>query len=135
MASNLYTCIGEEKTLHEDCEGHFLTAPRSVQLQLTDIINFFGDYLPLKAMLFLDTDVTSSRCNEKVSHLELEVITVMSIGVESSIIATTCWNREEKNYIIPDIDNDIHIPIAIPTDLKIYVTVFGDKLEEDGSNM
>lgn len=39
------TCF--EKTLHEDCEGHFLTAPGSVQLQLTDIIDFFGDYVHL----------------------------------------------------------------------------------------
>ena len=84
-------------------------------------------------MLFVDSDMTSLECENKVSHLESEVVTLMGVSVESSMIATTCWNREEKNYVIPDIDYKVHIPIAIPIDLKISITVYGDKLEEDGS--
>ena len=70
------TPVGEEKTLYEECEGNFLTDPGSVRLYLTDIVDFFSDCLPLKAMLFLNSDVT----DDSVSHLVSEVITMTPLS-------------------------------------------------------
>ena len=116
----MYTVIGKEKTLYEDCEGHFLTDPGSVQLYLTDIVEFFKDCLPLKAMLFLDSGTISS--DDKILQLASEVITLRHIEVESSIIATTCWN---------DIESEHLVPIAIPVELQITISGLGDQSEDE----
>ena len=115
--------IGKEKTLYEDCEGHFLTDPGSVQLYLTDIVEFFKDCLPLKAMLFPDNSGISS--DDKISQLASEVITLKHIEVESSIIATTCWNESDS------IESEHLVPISIPVELQITVAVLGDKSEDE----
>lgn len=120
------TPVGEEKTLYEECEGNFLTDPGSVRLYLTDIVDFFSDCLPLKAMLFLNSDVT----DDSVSHLVSEVITMTHISVATSIIATTCWNEEGGDQI-PDLDDEDHIPIGIPIELEIAVTLLRAQSEDE----
>lgn len=38
----------EEKTLYDDCEGNFTTAPSALQLFLPEILENLGDCLPLQ---------------------------------------------------------------------------------------
>ena len=124
------TCIcntGEEKTLYEDCEGNFLTDPGSVRLYLTDIVEFFGDCLPLKAMLFLNSDVTE----DSVLHLVSEVISLTHISVMTSIIATTCWNGEHNSDVIPEVSGEDQIPVAIPIELEISVSILEAQSEDE----
>ena len=91
-------------------------------MYLTDIVEFFGNSLPLKAALFLANDESSE--NEKIAHLDLEVITLMSVNTESSIVATTIWDRKDA---IPNLDDDNIVPVFIPIDLKIKVALLNDK--------
>lgn len=123
----LFYILGDEKTLYEDCEGCFLTDPGSVRLYLTDIVEFFGDCLPLKAMLFLNSDVT----DDSVSHLVSEVITLTHISVMTSIIATTCWNEDDSSATIPDVDDEDEVPIAIPIELEISVKILEAQSEDE----
>lgn len=118
--------LGEEKTLYEDCEGHFLTDPGSVRLHLTDIVEYFGDCLPQKALLFLNSDVT----DESVSHLVSEVITLTHVSIMSSIIASTCWNGEDDD-LLPEVTDEDHIPVAIPTELEISVSILKAQSEDE----
>ena len=76
----------------------------------------------MKAALFLPDDESSE--NEKIAHLDMEVITLMSVNTESSVVATTIWDRKDD---IPNLDDDNIVPVSIPTDLKIKVTFLNDK--------
>jgi hypothetical protein len=80
----------------------------------------------LKATLFLD----SVESLGPLPNLTSEVVTLNRTDVESFIIATTCW---DENDAIPDIDTDHGdlVPVAIPTDLKISVTLLGDQSESE----
>ena len=108
--------------------GCFLTDPCSVQLFVNEIVDHLKDSLPLKATLFLDSDIDVS--DSRLSSLASEVVTLKRTDVESFIIATTCW---DENDAIPDIatDRDDLIPVAITTDLKISVIVLGDQSESE----
>ena len=75
-------------------------------------------------MLFLDSGISS---DDKISQLASEVITLKHVEVESSIIATTCWNINDSD----DIESDQLVPITIPTELQITVVVFGDQSENE----
>ena len=104
--------IGEEKLLYRQCEGHFLTDPGSVRLYLPEIAEFFHESLPILAKLFINSDVT----DDSVSSFASEVVKMTHTSVESAIIATS-WNAEETG------ENEQSIPIAIPVDLNIEVSV------------
>lgn len=121
MNKDSYKYTGEEKTLYRQCEGHFLTDPGSVRLYLPEIAEFFRESLPLEAKLFLNSDVT----DDSISHLVSEVVTMTHVSIESSIIATTCWNDESKPNVLEEIgdENKSCMPIAIPMDLKIEISV------------
>ena len=107
--------------LYRECEGHFQTDPGSVRLYLPEIAEYFKDSLPLVARVFLNSDVT----DDCISSLVSDVVTLTHVSVESSIIATACWNDDSKpNSLeeITDADNQ-KIPIAIPMDLSIEVSL------------
>ena len=124
---NVYWFVDKQKILYEDCGGCFLTDPSCVQLYATDIIEHLKDNLPLKATLFLDD---SGESDSTLSDLTSEVVTLKHTDVESFIIATTCW---EENDAIPDIDTDCDdlVPVTIPTNLKITVTMLEDQSENE----
>ena len=81
----------------------------------------------MKAVLILDSDVSDS---SSLTSLASEVVTLKHTNVESFIIATTCW---DENDAIPDIaaDHDDLIPVAIPADLKISVSLLKDQSENE----
>ena len=114
--------VGDEKMLYRECEGHFQTDPGSVRLYLPEIAEYFKDSLPLVARVFLNSDVT----DDCISSLVSDVVTLTHISVESSIIATTCWDDDNSDSDSPedttDADNQ-KIPIAIPMDLSIEVSI------------
>ena len=100
--------------------------PSCVQLYASEIVEHLKDSLPLKATLFLDS--IESDC--PLPRLASEVVTLKHTNVESSIIATTCW---DENDAIPDIDTDDDniVPVAIPADLKISVTLLANQSENE----
>ena len=119
--------IGDEKTLYPECDGHFSTAPGGIPLLLTDIVEHLKDSFPLNAILFLDSDL----CNDhNIVHLASTVVTLTQVSTESSIIATSCFDENDASL---DIDEDA-IPVAIPTDLKITLTVLKKQSENESLN-
>ena len=88
-----------------------------------DVTEHFRDSLPLDAVLFVNSEVL----NDKIAHLNSEVITLTQLAVRSSIVATTSANESGE---IPEID-DYTITASVPTDLKIYVSVLGGQLKDD----
>ena len=114
--------IGEEKLLYRQCEGNFLTDPGSVRLYLPEIAEFFRESFPIVAKIFLNSDVT----DDNVACLVSEVVTMTHVSIESSIIATTCTDvQSNQNELeVEEItESEQCIPIAIPVDLKIEVSV------------
>ena len=107
--------------LYRECEGHFQTDPGSVRLYLPEIAVYFKDSLPLVARVFLNSDVT----DDCISSLVSDVVTLTHISVESSIIATACWNDDSEPNSLEEITDadDQKIPIAIPMDLSIEVSL------------
>ena len=80
----------------------------------------------MKATLSFDYDASDTA----LPSLSSEVVTLKHTDVESFIIATTCW---DENDAMPDIatDRDDLVPVAIPADLKISLTVLGDQSENE----
>lgn len=103
----------EEKTLHEDCAGHFTTDPYRVRLYPPEILAHFSDLLPLKSMLFINAETSE----ELPIHLTSDIITLTHSITETSLIATTCW----EGGIAPT-DED-RVPVDIPIDLDIEVVI------------
>ena len=116
-------CIRDR--LYGDCEGYFHTDPESVSLYLNDIVEFFGNSLPLEVMLFISSDVPESDNN--ISHLISEVLYLTHVSIESSIIATTCWNDGNNQDELPGLEDEGQIPVAIPIELEIEVCVLKDE--------
>ena len=76
----------------------------------------------MKAKLFADSEECSE--NEKIAQLDSEVVTLTCTKVESSIVASTCWDREaEITGEIQSSLNDDVIPLFIPADLKLKVAL------------
>lgn len=80
----------------------------------------------MKATLSFDYDASDAT----LPSLSSEIVKLKHTDVESYIIATTCW---DENDAIPDIaaDRDDLVPVAIPADLKISLTVLGDQSENE----
>ena len=121
--------IGGEKTLYRDCTGHFLTDPGSVRLYIPEIVEFFEKSFPLVAKVFLNSDVS----DDSISRLVSDIVTIMHSSIESSIIATTCWNDESNQSLLVKVENDNNqcMPLAIPTDLNITVSIIGSQTESN----
>lgn len=119
LINSYCTTTGGEKTLYADCEGNFLTDPGSVRLYLSDIHKFFKDQLPIKAMIFLNSDVT----DDSISHLVSEVITLTHVSIESALIATSGNSEEEEEN---EYWNEGESLISIPISLDISVDIISD---------
>lgn len=117
-----YVHAESDKTLYSDCRGCFLTDPGSVRLYLTDIYEFFKDELPLRAMIFLNSDVT----DDTITHLASEIITLTCVSVELSIIATCAHEEEEQIQFESENEIEQDCPISIPINLDIVVDIIND---------
>ena len=123
--SSLLFFVGQSKTLFGECEGCFVTDPASVRLFPTDIAEHLKDKLPLKAILFPD----SSMSEDSFEHLASEVVTLSQINVETSIIASSCTSNGHAGR--SDDDDEEIVPVAIPTNLKISLTILDDECEDE----
>ena len=105
-----------------------MTDPASVRLYLTDIAELFRDKLPLKAILFPDSNMSE----ESLEHLASEVVSLNQMKVETSIIATTCVSGSCHDQRFSEReDEEEAIPVAIPADLKISLAVLDDQMEDE----
>ena len=107
--------------MYRECSGRFQTDPGSVRLYIPEIAAYFKESLPVVARVFLNSDVT----DDNISSLVSDVVTLTHVSIESSIIATACWNDETKPNSQEEITdaNNQKIPIAIPVDLSIEVSL------------
>lgn len=101
-----------------ECEGNFLTDPGSIRLYLPEIAEFFEESLPLYAKIFLNCDVS----DDNISCLVSDVVTMTHVAIKTSVIATACWVDHNSLVEIKD-DDDQSLPVAIPTDLNIEVSL------------
>ena len=101
--------------------GHFLTDPGSVRLHLPQIAEFFTESLPLAAKIFLNCDVA----DVSISHLASDVVTMMHVSVESSIIATNCSSDGQDSTLLEEtmVNTDQCLPVVIPAHLNIAVSI------------
>ena len=113
---NMYTC------LQEDCEGHFTTNPNSIKLYLPEILEHFGNDFPLEAMLYIRPETS----DDLPLHLTSDIITLTHTEIESSIIASTCWEYEKQ-----ELSEEDRALVAIPTNLDIEVTFLGKESEDE----
>ena len=103
----------EEKSLHEDCAGYFTTDPYRIRLYPPEILAHLAEFLPLKSKLFISCDTSE----ELPVHLISDVVTLLHSSTETSLIATTCW---EKGIAPTDEDR---VPVDIPLNLDIEVVI------------
>ena len=107
---------GREKTLNENCIGHFSTKPRDVSMYLPEIVKHLPDAFPCKAVLFN----TAESANVVPSKLSLSVVTLLHSSINTSLVATSVLERDLENARLLD----------IPIDLDIQVRVVGtDEME------
>ena len=69
--------------------------------------------------MFLNCDVS----DDSLSHLVSDVVTMTYVGMESSIVATSCWIDDQNSFLEIKDDDGQCLPVAIPTDLSIDVSV------------
>ena len=113
---------GKEKVLCGNCCAHFSTEPSGVALSLSDILKFFSDILPQRAMVVINGDVMDSA----VLQLESDIVTVYGTTTEYSVIATTVVSSR-----ICGVDTDGKMIVSLPNDLKIKVAAVKDQPSDE----
>lgn len=106
----------------EDCEAHFSTNPELVKLYLPEVLEHLSSSLPFETMLYIH----SEPFEDLPLHLTADMVTLMHTVVESSIIASTCWEYEQQG----DLSDEDHALVAIPIDLDIEVTFLGRESDD-----
>jgi hypothetical protein len=110
--------------LQEDCEGHFSTSPDLLRLYLPEVLEHFGHALPLETMLYMRSFESS---DDLPLHLTSDVVTLTHTVIESSIIASTCWEYEKPG----ELSEEDKALVAIPTDLDIEVAFLGRESDDE----
>ena len=108
----------------EDCEGHFSTNPELVKLYLPEVLEHFGQSLPLESMLYIRQETS----DDLPLHLTTDMVTLSHTAIESSIIASTCWEYDKQEVELSEEDRAL---VAIPTDLDIEVAFLGRESEDE----
>lgn len=103
---------GKEKTLNDNCIGHFSTKPREVSMYLPEIVKHIPDVFPCKAVLF---NVAGSAPLCLPSKLSIAAVTLMHSSINTSLVATSVLEQDLENAKLLD----------IPIDLDILVRVVG----------
>ena len=76
-------------------------------------------------MLIISSDILE--LDDSISHLISEVLYLTHVSIESSIIATTCWNDGNNQDELSGLEDEGQIPVAIPIELAIKVSVLKDE--------
>ena len=101
---------GDERHLHDNCLGEFLTSPYDVRMMLPDIVKHFQ--LPLKAVFYTNTDIEE----EIPTSLVSSVVTISTLRTEESLI-TTALPEDENEDFVSDSSQTNEIPLAY--DIKV----------------
>lgn len=128
--SRLLKCVhagsGSKKTLPEDCAGCFSVRSQDIRLFLPEIVEHIE--LPQSAVLYYGGD---NRL-DLPPHLISSEISVLTMQIEESIVATSILEEEEQQAIC-HYENVPSIPLVdIPIDLDIEVAVI--KLAEQDTD-
>ena len=107
----------EEKTLFDDCIGQFTTHPYSAHTFLPEILQQIPDPFPMAAMLYISSETS----DDLPVHLTSEVVNLSHSSIETSLIATSCW----EGSVAPS--EEENIPIEIPIHLDIEVTIISSE--------
>ena len=119
------TLSDKEKMLYGDCSGNFVTGPAGVALHPTDILQFFGHILPLRAVVVVNADVT----DESMLHLESQIVTLYGTSTEYSVIATPLTSNSDSSRL--SINTEEHMAISMPNDLKIKVAAVENQPDDE----
>lgn len=103
----------QEKTLSENCIGHFSTKPRDVCLYLPDIVKHAPDIFPCRAILFAGKEGSQS----VPSKLASSAVTLMHHSIETSLVVTSTLEEEDgsENAKMLDIPIDLNIQVRVAT--------------------
>ena len=80
--------------------------------------------LPLETMLYMHSELST---DDLPLHLTSDVVTLVHTAVESSIIASTCWELDRQEELTEE-DKAL---VAIPMDLDIEVTFLGRESDDE----
>ena len=101
-----------EKTLSENCIGHFSTKPRDVCMYLPDIVKHAPDIFPCRAILFANKETSSSNVP---SMLSSSSVTLMHHSIETSLVVTSALEEDTENSKMLDIPIDLNIQVRVAT--------------------
>ena len=98
---------GTEKTLPENCIGHFSTKPREVTMFLSEILKYLPELLPYKAVMY------GSECTYQNSgQLPTATVIIQNSSIETSLVATSALVQNRKNSLM-DIPLDMDILVKV----------------------
>ena len=100
---------GKEKTLLENCIGHFSTKPREVCLYLPEIVKHLPDIFPCKAVMF------NNDSGAVYAKLSTSVVRLLHSSIETSLVATSALEEDTENARLLDIPIDLDILVRVVT--------------------
>lgn len=106
-----------EKTLSENCVGHFSTKPRDVCVYLPDIVKYAPDIFPCAAILFASKESSQSL----PTKLSSSVVTLMHHSIETSLVVTSALaedGAEDAKMLDIPIDLNIQVRVATVTEVE-----------------
>lgn len=98
-----------EKSLPENCIGHFSTKPREVCLFLPEIVKYLATQFPFKAVMFGNSQST----RHLPTKLSTSVVTVMHHSIETSLVATSALEANPESARLLDIPIDLDILLRV----------------------
>ena len=113
----------ENKVLSDDCAGKFSTNPVNIRLYVPEILDYISDPLPLKAAVCLSVDTS----DELPIGLTTDAVTIETVGIQTSLIATAFSEEEEEE----EEEEDENMAIEIPINLDVDVSIIEEEEEPD----
>ena len=100
----------KEKTLSENCLGHFSTKPRDVCMYLPDLVKYAPDIFPCKSILFANKETSQSKVPSKFSS---SIVTLMHHSIETSLVVTSALEGSSEDARLLDIPIDLDIQVRV----------------------
>lgn len=99
----------KRKVLTENCVGGFSARPYDCRLFLPEITELISDNLPVKVMLF----VNSETAQELPQSLASSMVTIESFSTETTVVCTTVLCEGLRNDKLVDIPTDLDISVQV----------------------
>lgn len=101
----------KKKILPEHCVGGFSARPYDCRLFLPEITELICDNLPIKVMLF----VNSETAQELPQSLASSMVTIEGFSTETTVVCTTVLREGLRNDKLVDIPIDLDISVQVHT--------------------